>query len=35
MKKKITGAVKKYILDNLDTVYDFISQLEHHPSVEP
>ena len=34
MKKKITGAVKKYILDNLDTVYDFISQLEHHPSVE-
>lgn len=33
MKKKITGAVKKYITDNLDTIYDFISQLEHHPSV--
>jgi hypothetical protein len=34
MKKKITAAAKKYINDNLDTVYDFISQLEHHPSVE-
>ena len=34
MKKKITAAAKKYITDNLDTVYDFISQLEHHPSVE-
>ena len=34
MKKKITAAAKKYINDNLDTVYDFLSQLEHHPSVE-
>lgn len=34
MKKKIVDTAKKYIKNNLDTVYDFIAQLEHHPSIE-
>jgi len=34
MKKKITEAAKKYINNNLDTVFDFLAQLEHHPSIE-
>ena len=34
MKKKISKMIMKYIQNNGDTIWDFITQLEHHPAVE-